>query len=160
MSDLRCFLLAGTLVLVPAFAAEAAGPPCGAFTLVGGEKAINVVDHAPAGKSLGDERVGWRALADEAGNPMGTANFVVTMTRPGAQGEKDLVAGQFFITLPDGWIAAQTIYGIADVADTSQKAASAVLVVTGGTGPYAGAGGTITIGSGDAPGYVFDLHCR
>ena len=51
--------------LVPAVAAEAAGPACGSFVLFGGEKGINVIDNPPEGKSPGDVRAGWRKLADE-----------------------------------------------------------------------------------------------
>ena len=71
----------------------------------------------------------------------------------------DILAGQYFIRLPDGYIATQTVYQLPDLTDTSQKASNAVLVVIGGTGPYAGAGGTIEIVAGEAPRYVFELRC-
>jgi len=139
-------------------AAKAAGPACSAFTLVGGEKGINVIDHPPTGKSPGDVRAGWRKLADEAGNPAGSVQFVATVTEPDAPGG-DILAGEYFIRLAEGYIASQTVYQLPDSTDTSQKAQNAVLVVTGGTGPYAGAAGTIEIVAGVAPRYVFDLHC-
>ena len=144
-------------ILLPAVA-HAAGPTCGAFVLVGGEKGINVVDNPPEGKSPGDVRAGWRKLADETGNPVGSVQFVATLTEPGAAGG-DILAGQYFIRLPDGYIASQTVYQLSDSTDTSQKAQNAVLVVTGGTGPYAGAAGTIEIVAGEAPRYIFDLRC-
>ena len=53
----------------------------------------------------------------------------------------------------------QTVYQLPDSTDTSQKASNAVLVVTGGTGPYAGAAGTIEIVAGEAPRYLFELRC-
>ncbi len=140
-------------------AAHAAGPACGSFTLVGGEKAVNAIDNPPAGKSIGDVRAGWRKLADESGKPVGEVHFVATLTAPGNDSHGDALSGQYFVTLPDGWIAAMTFYTLANAADTSQKAGNAILVVTGGTGPYAGASGTIVIHAGTAPRYVFDLHC-
>ena len=144
--------------MLPAFAAEAAGPACGSFVLVGGEKGINVIDNPPEGKSPGDVRAGWRKLADENGTPVGSVQFVATLTEPGAEGG-DVLAGQYYIRLPKGYIATQSVYQLPDSTDTSQRASNAVLVVIGGTGPYAGARGTIEIVAGEAPRYVFDLHC-
>ena len=65
MSGQPRFLIVAAFLMIPALSAEA-GPACGDFTLVGGEKVINIIDHSPEGKGPGDERVGWRALADEA----------------------------------------------------------------------------------------------
>jgi len=146
------------LLLFPAAAAEAAGPACGSFVLIGGEKGVTVVDNPPEGKSPGDMRAGWRKLADEGGKPVGTVQFVATLTEPGAAGG-DILAGQYYIRLPDGYISSQTVYQLPDSTDTSQKASNAVLVVTGGTGPYAGATGTVEIVAGEAPRYLFDLRC-
>jgi hypothetical protein len=139
--------------------AHAAGPGCGAFTLVGGEKGVNVVDHPPVGKSPGDVRAGWRRLADESGTAAGSVHYVAVLTEPGAAGG-DVLAGDYYVRLGGGTIAAQTLYQLPDSTDTSQKAQNAVLIVTGGTGAFAGAGGTIEIVAGEAPRYVFDLVCR
>ncbi len=84
--------------------------------------------------------------------------FVATLTEPNAEGG-DILAGQYYIRLPDGYIATQTVYQLPDSTDTSQKASNAVLVVTGGTGIYAGAAGTIEIVAGEAPRYLFELRC-
>jgi hypothetical protein len=154
---MRLVIAVAVTLLIPGFA-EAAGPACGSFVLVGGEKGITVVDNPPEGKSPGDVRAGWRKLADESGNPVGSVQFVATLTEPGAEGG-DVLAGQYYVRLPDGYIATQTVYQLPDSTDTSQKAQNAVLVVTGGTGPYAGATGTIEIEAGEAPRYVFDLRC-
>ncbi|HET7716422.1 MAG TPA: hypothetical protein VFK86_12430 [Bauldia sp.] len=147
------------LLLAAALPAVAAGAACGSFVLIGGEKVINVVDNPPAGKSAGDVRAGWRRLADEAGNPVGSVQFVATLTEPEAEGG-DVLAGDYYVRLPGGFIAAQTVYQLPDSTDTSQRAQNAVLVVTGGTGSYAGASGTIEIEAGEAPRYVFNLNCR
>ena len=151
--------LAGIVAILAATgAADAADPACGAFTLVGGEKGITVVDNPPAGKSAGDVRAGWRRLADEAGNPVGTVHYVAVLTEPDAEGG-DVLAGDYYVRFGEGYLAAQTVYQLPDAADTSQKARNAVLMVTGGTGPFAGAAGTIEIVAGEAPRYVFDLRC-
>ncbi len=139
--------------------AHATEPLCGAFTLVGGEKGVNVVDNPPAGKSPGDVRAGWRRLADEDGAARGTVHYVAVLTEPGAAGG-DVLAGDYYVRLEAGTIAAQTLYQLPDSTDTSQKAQNAILIVTGGTGIFAGAGGTIEIVAGEAPRYVFDLACR
>lgn len=155
---LRTAVVAITATLAAAGAASAGEVACGAFTLVGGEKDITVVDNPPAGKSAGDMRAGWRRLADEAGTPVGTVHFVAVLTEPDAVGG-DVLAGDYYIRLDTGTIASQTIYQLPDAADTSQKARNAILMVTGGTGTFAGAAGTIEIEAGDAPRYVFDLSC-
>ncbi len=154
----RPAIAACALLLIATVAAAEAGPVCGAFTLVGGEKGINVVDNPPAGKSPGDVRAGWRRLADEAGEPAGTVHYVAILTEPGAEGG-DILAGNYYVRLAEGVIAAQTIYQLPDSTDTSQKAQNAVLIVTGGTGTFAGATGTIELVAGEAPRYVFDLRC-
>lgn len=154
---MRKMLIAAAFVTAPG-TADAAGPDCGSFVLVGGEKGINVVDNAPPGKSPGDVRAGWRKLADETGAPVGSVQFVATLTAPGAEGG-DTLAGEYFILLPEGYIASQTVYQLPDSTDISRKAQNAVLVVTGGTGLYAGARGSIEIEAGEAPRYVFDLRC-
>jgi hypothetical protein len=153
---MRTALLAASICAVasPAWAE----PACGAFVLVGGEKAIALVDNPPEGKSIGDVRAGWRRLADETGKPVGEVHYVATLTGPGAE-DGDVLAGQYFIRLAGGWIASQTLYQLADSADTSQRAGNAVLVVTGGAGSFAGAEGTIEIEAGEAPRYIFDLRC-
>lgn len=150
---------AAAVLLLEAGAAHAAGTDCGAFTLIGGEKGVNVVDNPPAGKSPGDVRAGWRRLADENGVAAGSVHYVAVLTEPGADGG-DVLAGDYYVRLAAGTIAAQTLYQLLDSTDTSQKAQNAVLIVTGGTGAFAGASGTIEIVAGEAPRYVFDLACR
>lgn len=155
----RSTAAAAAALLLAAGAAHAAGTDCGAFTLIGGEKGLNVVDNPPAGKSPGDVRAGWRRLADESGAAAGSVHYVAVLTEPGADGG-DVLAGDYYVRLDAGTIAAQTLYQLPDSTDTSQKAQNAVLIVTGGTGAFAGASGTIEIVAGEAPRYVFDLACR
>jgi len=155
---LRIVMAGLAAAVAAAGAASAAEPGCGAFTLVGGAKGITVVDNPPAGKSAGDVRAGWRRLAEAGGSVVGTVHFVAVLTEPDAEGG-DVLAGDYYVRLANGTIASQTLYQLPDAADTSQKARNAVLVVTGGTGAFAGASGTIEIVAGEAPRYVFDLRC-
>lgn len=148
-----------TFLMLAAAPALADEPLCGAFTLTGGDKGINVVDNPPAGKSPGDIRAGWRVLSDAGGKVVGKVHYVATLTEPAGPGHGDMLAGQYFIALPDGWIASQTLYELPDAADTSRRAGNAVLLVTGGTGSYAGAEGKIEIQPGESPRYVFEINC-
>ncbi len=140
-------------------AMAADGPGCGSFSLTGGEKSVAVVDNPPEGKSIGDTRAGWRKLLDAAGAEVGEVHFVATLTAPEEAGHGDVLASQYFIVLASGWIATQSLYELPNAADTSQRAGNAVLVVAGGTGPFAGASGSVTIEAGDPPTYLFDVHC-
>jgi hypothetical protein len=139
---------------------ETAEAKCGSFVLVGGEKSVTVVDNLPAGTSAGDVRAGRRMLMDANGNPVGEVHFVATVTVPGTSDSGDFLVSQYFVLLEDGWLSSSSIYQLPNAADTSQRAGNATLVVTGGTGPYADATGTIVIEAGDAPRYVFDIHCK
>ena len=153
-------VLSAAIVVAGSLSAEAAGTACQPLRLTGGDKGVTVVDNPPAGKSPGDTRAGWRRLVDEAGAPAGEVHYVATLTEPAANGRGDVLAGQYFITLPDGLVVASTLYELGDAANTGKGAGNAVLVVTGGTGAYAGASGAVTIEAGDRPHYAFALACR
>jgi hypothetical protein len=152
-------VLALAIGALPGLAMAADGPGCGAFSLAGGEKGVAVVDNPPEGKSIGDTRAGWRKLLDWAGAEVGEVHFVATLAAPEEAGHGDVLASQYFITLAGGWIATQSLYELPNAADTSQRAGNAVLVVTGGTGPFAGASGSVMIEAGDPPTYAFDVRC-
>jgi hypothetical protein len=105
------------------------------------------VDVAPQGgpskpPSQGDEFV-IGARLEQSGKRVGTANLVCTVTRPGRTGLSQCVGT---LTLPHGDI---TISGISRIATNSD-----VFAVTGGTGAYARARGTLssrqTSGDNDA----------
>lgn len=158
LSHSRALACAALVIGLAPAVASAATPSCGEFALVGGEKEVTVIDNPPAGKSPGDVRAGWRRLNDESGADVGSVQFVATLTQPGAKGG-DVLTGLYAIRFIDGAIMTQTVYQLADSDDTSQKAGSATLIVTGGTGTFSGAAGTIVIEPGTAPRYLFNLHC-
>lgn len=151
------------LALMPftglAFGAEASDPECGALTLAGGEKIINVIDNPPEGPSPGDVRAGSRQLVDASGDLVGEVHFVATQTATPANGRGSVLASQYFVKFSNGWIASSSVYELPDAGDTSQRAGDAILVVSGGTGTFENAGGTIVIEAGDPPAYVLNLTC-
>lgn len=156
--------IVGSLILLLAFVASADAasqkPVCGAFSLMGGEKVINVVDNPPKGPSPGDVRAGSRQLVDETGGEVGTVYFVATQTATPTADRGSVLASQYFARFENGSISSSSVYELADAADTSQRAGNAVLVVFGGTGAFENAKGQIVIEAGDPPTYVFDLGCR
>jgi hypothetical protein len=157
---LQWLLLAAAVALPNGSAlAQGGGTACAAFTLTGGEKVISVIDQPPEGPSPGDMRVGSRQLVDDKGSRIGEVHFRSTMTALAAGGRGDILASEYFISFPAGWIASQSLYELPDATDTSQRAGSATLVVSGGTGAFANAKGTVMIEAGDPPTYVFDLSC-
>lgn len=132
---------------------------CGSFSLTGGEKGIEIVDHPPAGKSIGDARAGWRKLLDADGKQVAEVQFVATLTMPGSGSRGDVLASQYFISFGDDWISTASLYELPNADVPTKGAGNAVLVVTGGIGAFANARGTVTIEAGDPPTYVFDLTC-
>lgn len=154
------FFLAGLVGLIGTASATHAddAPLCGSFELVGGHKDMAFVDDGEEGVSIGDRRAGWRQLNDRDGNPVGEVHFAVTVTRVAEEG--DTVIGDYVITLPQGWLTAETLYGRQTAADVSQYSGGAALVVTGGVAAYGGVSGVIQIEPGDQPVYRFDIACR
>jgi hypothetical protein len=156
----RSLLFAAAVALLNGSAqAQGAGPACGAFTLTGGDKVINVIDQPPEGPSVGDKRVGSRQLVDDSGSVVGEVHFKSTMTAVAADGRGDVLASEYFIRFPDGWLVTSSLYELPDATDTSQRAGNATLLVSGGTGAFENAGGVVTIEAGDPPTYVFGLNC-
>lgn len=135
-------------------------PACDSFSMTGGEKTIRVFDRDPVGTSIGDLRIGSRELLDAAGKAVGTVYFKSTVATAGGDSGADVLTSEYFVSFADGWIATQSLYELPDAQDTSQRAADAVLVVTGGTGTFAGVAGSVTIQSGEPPTYEFDLSCN
>jgi hypothetical protein len=138
----------------------AADTKCGSFSLRGGEKVIDVVDNPPRGPSPGDVRAGNRQLIDDGGDGVAVVHFSATLTALPTATSGSTFASQYFVKFADGWIATSSVYELADAKDTSQRAGDAVLLVSGGTGAFENATGTIEIEAGDPPTYVFDLTCE
>jgi hypothetical protein len=150
---------AGVLFATAATACLAAEPRCGSFSLTGGEKEINVVDNPPEGTSLGDVRAGNRQLLDRDGNRVADVHFSATLTALPTANTGSVFSSIYFIRFAKGWISFTSVYELSDATDTSQRAGNAVLLVSGGTGDFEGAQGTVEIIAGDPPTYVLDLNC-
>ncbi len=144
----------------PANAEGNDAPACGAFSMTGGEKIIHVIDNDPIGPSLGDQRIGSRQLLEAAGKVVGTVYYNSTVAAVEPDGSGGVLTSAYFISFADGWIATQSLYVLKNAWDTGQGAGDATLVVSGGTGTFSGATGTITLKAGDPPTYVFDLTCH
>lgn len=153
-------MLAGVLFVTAATGVLAAEPACGSFSLIGGEKVINVVDNPPEGPSPGDVRAGNRQLLDAGGNIVANVQFSATLTALPTARTGSVFASQYFVRFVDGWVASASVYELGDATDTSQRAGNAILLVSGGTGAFHNAKGKIEIEAGDPPTYVFDLDCE
>ena len=120
------------------------------------EKSVAVIDNPPEGKSIGDVRAGWRKLVDFR-RPVGEVHFVAT--RRDRKRTAAATSWRRSIHRAEGRLDRhESLYELPNAADTA-SARQCGAVVTGGTGPFAGAGGTVAIEAGDPPTYVFDLHC-
>lgn len=151
---------AGIFFATVAVGSVAAQPNCGSFSLTGGEKVIDVVDNPPKGPSPGDVRAGNRQLLDTDGNRVADVHFSATLTALPTATTGSVFASQYFVKFADGWISSASVYELSDATDTSQRAGNAILLVSGGTGAFESAQGTVEIAAGDPPTYGFDLNCE
>jgi hypothetical protein len=136
MKHLISAALAAAAVLA-VVAATASGHSSGqTIKLVQHDSSFQFVDVAPKGgaqepPSQGDEYV-IGGTDTENGKPAGRTSLVCTITKPGAKGLSQCVGT---LILPRGTISASGVSYIATNSDT--------YAVTGGTGVYAGASGTL-----------------
>ena len=149
-------LVVASAVVAPIANAQDASLACGSFDLVGGDKATNIVDHPPEGNSPGDVRIGYRELQDGDGNSVGEIYFVNTLLRLGEQGDH-LFAGDILFFFPDGVVTGTVTFQRPNVIDQSTPALT--VIISGGSGAYERASGTVEVGSGDTPGFAFRLVC-
>jgi hypothetical protein len=158
--DVRSLLVMKTLIVTAlvliavaaAAAATASSRSAGSsLELVQHDAHFQFVDVAPRGgvqkpPSEGDEYVIGGSLA-EAGKPAGTSNLVCTVTQPGRAGASECVGT---IVVAGGTISFSGFSRLATNGD--------VFAVTGGTGRYVGASGTIV--SSQGKGGADDLSIR
>jgi len=149
-------LVVASAVVAPIANAQDASLACGSFDLVGGDKATNILDNPPEGNSPGDVRIGYRELQDGDGNSVGEAYFVNTLLRLGEE-DDHLFAGDIRILLPDGVVIGTLTFQRSNVIDQSTPALT--VIVSGGSGAYEGASGTVEVGSGETPSFAFRLVC-
>lgn len=134
------FALAGTAV-----AQESKGPDCSTFTAFLDADRIEFIDNGAEGPSAGDQRIGRYFLLDDDGNRIGEMEFVTVVLPPSEDGKVKLFATGHH-TFANGALALSLIYELPDVTDTSQGGTTDLThVITGGTGEFAHATGSITI---------------
>jgi hypothetical protein len=151
---MKTLIVTALLVFAVAATAVATASSRSAVTsieLVQHDAHFQFVDVAPRGgvqkpPSEGDEYVIGGSLS-EAGKPAGTSNLVCTVTQPGRAGASECVGS---IVVAGGTISMSGFSRIATNGD--------VFAVTGGTGRYVGATGTVV--SSQGKGGADDLAIR
>ncbi len=105
-----------------------------------GARDVRELDLRPHGSSLGDELIAAQSLRAQ-GRLAGRVEVVCTITDLRFEGRQCLVT----LVLRDGVVAAQNAGLDRNLPGTSPTRTADVFAVTGGTGAYNGASGTITI---------------
>lgn len=117
--------------------------------------------------SVGDKRVGERALTDADGNEIGKRYWVATVEEVTADGKAQLMSVENTNVFDDGAIFAT--YGHRDsevqfdtAEETTLTRRSHTFAIVGGTGAYAGARGTVEFTPDDDGNneYRFNLSCE
>jgi hypothetical protein len=152
MKSLLSAALGATAVLAIVAATASGHSSSTTIKLVQRDSNFQFVDVAPKGgvqkpPSQGDEYV-IGGIDTENGKPAGRTSLVCTVTKPGAKGLSQCVGT---LILPKGTISASGISYNATNSDT--------YAITGGTGAYAGARGTLysVQGKGDSTDIVVRL---
>ena len=153
--------LAAVLLASTTYSAQGSGE-CEPFTVIsdGSSRTVEFVDVGANGPGPGDQRIGYRALADQDGNPVGHYRWIVTvLNEPGEDGTPGESFYDYVMVLDDGHIGYNRLVQTSSPAqDTGQIAwdTTQAAIVTGGTGSYARASGTVTI-SRDGMTVMMDL---
>jgi len=131
------------------------GHACSPITLMSPDehREVHFVDFDGDGVSVGDRRIGHRRLFDEDGSFVADRMWTVTVHEVSDAGEPTMTVSETVTSFEDGIIFA-TIDNRepVDVHDSSRihsNAQQGLQTIVGGTGAYAGAGGTIEIVVGD-----------
>lgn len=147
--------------LVAGSAAFADCTPFAAFS-DGSERQVNYVDQGPDGLSVGDRRIGYRAVKSSDGAQIGHHSWIntVVFANPDTgiiRSFEDHVIrfddGQVFFSVSNELIRLPSDTAKPSVPDHSGA-------VTGGTGSYARAQGVVDVSfEGTAIEYGFDINC-
>lgn len=139
---------------------------CKPFTVVsdGSDRTVKFVDVGGDGPGPGDKRIGRRGLADQAGKPVGYYRWVITvLNQPGEDGKPGESFEDNVIVLDDGYVGFRRVLKTANPAQEAGKvswAAAQPGFITGGTGAYAGAEGTVILSVEDKKVTMeFDIDC-
>jgi len=157
--------LTGLLAAVAGTAQAQSSDACQPFTVISdaSERAVEFVDTGASGPSPGDRRIGYRALADQDGDPVGYYRWVITtldhITEPGGAGEG---LQNYVMVLADGHIGFQRLVQTGSPAhdtDTISWIDPQPAYITGGTGAYAFARGTVDV-ERDGQTVTLDVNVR
>ncbi|MEM7442380.1 MAG: hypothetical protein AAF414_03500 [Pseudomonadota bacterium] len=145
-----------------ALAQDGTGPECGVFVHVAEVDARHFVDHGDDGPSPGDQRLSSHTLYDSEGNEVGTYHVAATLL-PQAPGDDHVFHATIVSTYPNGTITGIALASPPNPEDTSRGPhRETVRSVTGGSGDFAHATGTMTsiMLDGGRQEITYDLICH
>lgn len=125
--------------------ASAANGPVETLRLTGSQAVVGIADTGEKGPTPGDIRTLSLGLVDAGGRPMGRVEVTQILTLQTPTGGTAIKS--FVMTLPKGTITGTGTAGFTDITDPASRPNDATerLVVTGGSGRYLGASGTVDI---------------
>jgi hypothetical protein len=142
-------------------AQEADAPACGAFKVFGTAEARGFVDLGDVGPTGGDQRVGRYKLFTADGKDLGVMHFSSIVMPKWKSRESPLMTTLHF-AFANGSLVAVSVIGLAKPADTDTGPDEDLeYAVTGGTGDFAHASGTLITRTADDDRreMSFDLDC-
>lgn len=152
------FLIVSTMAVALATGAANAQQECQEFTLVGGKKNVHLIDNGESGDSAGDLRVVTRPLLDEQGAEYGELKVVSTVTGAGrGDGDTSFLGAAHFIFRIGDLVGQASYQRPNDKVDANPE--TVTYIITGGSGIYKGATGTVEVAPGDDPTFSFKIDC-
>jgi hypothetical protein len=163
---MRCSGILFAAVLSPLFAGnlcaqETERPACGSFNVFGTVETRGFVDLGDVGPTGGDQRVGRYTLSDDDGNDLGVMHFSSIAMPPWDRAESPVMTTLHY-SFDNGSLIAISVIGLPRPANTDAGPdEDLVYAVTGGTGDFAHASGTLTTRTLDdgRREMAFDLNC-
>jgi hypothetical protein len=140
-SKLALFLFAAIWAVPSAQAAD--GPSCGKFTLYSEHAEVVHVDKGEDGLGVGDTRHGHVHILDENGNRIGNLYFHSVVSAGGDESAFQMIS-QGHMEFPNGTIVVGATYAMPDPTLKAAPRDLSVSVVTGGSGEFFGARGTVS----------------
>ena len=155
--------IAVLLTAIPAISAEGF-PPCGTFTLMGGEQDVTVFESGEEGDSVGDHRYGRLTLITAEGEAVGDLRFDAQVVDAGNDGNGvTIIHARHVYTLPEGTIhtSGQLLIEVFTDEEVPPLGVNTRAVI-GGTGAYAGSRGEVisTFEPGELSRIDFELQCN
>lgn len=149
MRDLRRWICAFGLALPIGAAAQADETlvGCGQTELLHSNTSITFVGADPQNAEAGDRRILYWSLSDLDGRFVGTFDVVSTILGGSAE-FGHYVQADGVITAPNGELFVTEVIYLGDATDTGRSGEDQQvieLIVTGGTGEFSGASGTVSI---------------